>query len=363
MPQCRLGIYLVLRHLLGEKKKVVLTPYTLYDVVNMVICAGGQPVFADIERATCNSDPADIDRTIDDQTGAVLMTHLHGLACPVEEIVAICMRKNVPLIEDVAQGLGAKVNGRALGSFGAASFYSFGVWKNVNSFYGGMIATDDRDLYDTTRQQIRHFPFFETSLVLKRLLHCLFGEIATCPPVFSISTFPLVRYGYLHKVRAINGLWGNFAPVFRDKIPESYFRQMTPMQARLVNHQLDLIDEHCRKRVQRARLYHQGLSDIQEVLLPPMREDGSHIYLTFPIQVPDRRNLVSYLMKNRRDVTEQHFANNADNPLFASFRRNCPNARLTADQVVLLPTYPQYAESQVRENVGWIRRFFGRTDE
>src|SRR5215468_5651367 len=57
MPQARVAIFMALRALISPGQKVILSPYTIYDVINMVICAGGIPVFADIDRATCNLLP------------------------------------------------------------------------------------------------------------------------------------------------------------------------------------------------------------------------------------------------------------------------------------------------------------------
>jgi dTDP-4-amino-4,6-dideoxygalactose transaminase len=287
-----------------------------------------------------------------------MVTHLHGLACPIEEIAAICRSKEIPLVEDVAQALGARVNGRALGTFGDAGMFSFGMAKNVNSFYGGMVVTDDEHLYQTVREQIRALPYQELSVLLRRAMRCLIGDVVTHPLVFSVFGFWLFRYGYLHNIKLINQqLHGEYNPEVYSSIPEHYLRRMTPMQARLVNEQLDLVEEHSQKRIENARLYHEGLSDIPDILLPPMREDGSHIYLTYPIQMSERHALISFLMKNGRDVVEQHFRNNADRKWFAQYFRNCPNARLAADQVLLLPTYPRYNASQIKENIRLINDF------
>src|SRR4051794_30154759 len=128
MPLARVGIYFAVKGLISPGQKVILSPYTIADVVNMVVCAGGIPVFADIERNTCNVDAAEIERLIDDATGAVMVTHFYGLACDIERIAQICMAKGVPLIEDAAQAFGVRVNGRPVGTSGAAGIFSFGMY-------------------------------------------------------------------------------------------------------------------------------------------------------------------------------------------------------------------------------------------
>ena len=137
MPQARVGIYFTLKALTAKKKKVILSPYTIHDVINMVICAGATPVFADIDRKTCNIDTAEVAKLIDDDTGAVMVTHLHGLACDIEGVASVCRAKGVPLVEDTSQSLGAIVGGKRLGTFGDAGIFSFGMAKNVNCLYGG----------------------------------------------------------------------------------------------------------------------------------------------------------------------------------------------------------------------------------
>jgi perosamine synthetase len=72
MPQCRIALYAAVRSLIAPGQKVILSPYTIYDVVNMVICAGGRPIFADIELQSCNVEPLQIEQLIDDETGAVI---------------------------------------------------------------------------------------------------------------------------------------------------------------------------------------------------------------------------------------------------------------------------------------------------
>ena len=358
MPQARVGIYMTLKHFTAKKKKVILSPYTIHDVINMVICAGATPVFADIDRKTCNIDTQEVAKLIDDDTGAVMVTHLHGLACDIEGVRDICRAKGVPLVEDTSQSLGARVAGQRLGTFGDAGIFSFGMAKNVNSLYGGLVTTDRDDLATQLRAELAPLPYFETEKLLKRAAFCLTGDVMTADVVFPLSTFWIFRFGYLHQVEALNKRWrGEDAPTIKEQIPEHYLRRMTPMQARLLAPQIPQIDRLSEIRIGYARIY-DALSSIPDIITPPLREDGSHIYLNYPIQVPDRHALLRYLMQHGRDLTVQHMGNNADYDAYQRWYRDCPNARATGTSVLLLPSYSGYGEREVRKNVELIQRYF-----
>jgi dTDP-4-amino-4,6-dideoxygalactose transaminase len=361
VPQNRVGTYLTLSSLLKPGQSVVLSPYTIYDVVNMVICAGGTPVFADIDRQTCNIDPAEVEKLIDESTGAVLATHLHGLAAEIERLREICDERGVPLIEDTAQAFGARVNGRQVGTFGRAGVLSFGMAKNVNSLYGGLVATDDSDLAGQIRERLASFPYKENSGLLSRAAFAAAGDLVTARGIFDLFTYWIFRFGYLHDIDTINRrVRGEDAPVVRRNIPEEYLRRFTPSQARIAEAQLDRLEADTAIRVEHARLYDQGLSDLPDVIRPPFRDDGSHIYLVYPLQVPDRHRLLRHLQKHCRDLTVQHMGNCAEYECFREYGRACPNAAATASQVLLLPTYPGYGLAEAERNVLLIRRYFGR---
>jgi dTDP-4-amino-4,6-dideoxygalactose transaminase len=359
MSQARVALFCALRALIKPGAKVVLSPYTIHDVINMVICAGGNPVFADIDPATTNIDVAEIEKLVDRETGAVLITHLHGLACDVQRIADFCRSRGVPLVEDCAQAFGTRVAGRRVGSFGSAGVFSFGMAKNINAFYGGMLVTDDDGVAANVRRQIGELPMFDVGALVKRIVFCLIGEIVTSRPVFWSSAFWLLRLAYLRNIEVLNNQWrGELDPEIKRTIPSNYLQRMTSAQARLAQRQIDRVDRDTATRISYAKLYDEGLRDIDQVIRPPLLEDGSHIYLTYPIQVPDRNALNRYLMKNCQDITIQHLINTADAACFAQWARDCPNARATAGRLILLPTYPSYGERDVARNIRLLHHFF-----
>jgi dTDP-4-amino-4,6-dideoxygalactose transaminase len=205
------------------------------------------------------------------------------------------------------------------------------------------------------------YPYLSLGWLLAKVRKALFSDIATLPLLFKPMVFWIFRFGYLHDIRAINKhVMVELDTSRRLKIPDSFLCRLRPVQARIVLRQLDLMDDFSTTRIGYSKLYYEGLKDIKELIIPPFRGDGSHIYNYFPIQYPDRVKLVKWAMQHRRDFAIQHLKNCASLPGFAPEFRACPNAELTANQTILLPNYPSYGEAEVRKNIAVIRKFFNQ---
>jgi perosamine synthetase len=361
MPQARVGLHLAVKALLAHdsRKKVILSPYTIFAVVNMVISAGGIPVFADIERETCNIDPSEIERLIDYNTAAVLVTHLHGLACDMDRIVALCDKYNLALIEDAAQSQGSRWKGRLVGSFGDVGVYSFGMMKNINSLYGGAVLTSRDDIAEHVRTEINSFIPISSMDLLKRAIYGLILDVATLPLIFRAATYWVFRYGYLHDIGPLNMLSKSEQnPQLVPKFPERFCQKFSQSQARLVLQQLQNIDANTDARINTAQIYFDELTGIPGLRLPPRIDGRSHTYMAFPVQMDDRDALIRHLLLSGRDVAGQHLRNCADLSVFSEYESDCPNAATTAESVVLLPTYPRYGHKEAIKTARAVRKFF-----
>lgn len=361
MPMARVGIHLALTLAIRPGQKVVLSPYTISDVVNMVIAAGGRPHFVDIEQATCNISPDGVRAALEteDDIGAVLVTHFYGRMCAVEEIARLCEPHGVPMIEDAAQAFAASKAGRAAGTFGKAGIYSFGLYKNINCFYGGMVVTDDDALAASLRDHVAKYDLVPRSFLAARVVKGAITQLATWWPVFRWLTFNVFRYGMLKDVEVINNqVRIDVDPVMTRQVPASYLHRPSPLQARLLLAQMPKVDRDTDRRRAVADEYRRHLSDIAELSVPPATPEGEHIYWYFPIQYADRLRLVKHAMREGCDVAPSYHRNCADMPCFAEYARDCPTARAVAESVIYLPTYPGYGLRHARRNIGAVRDFF-----
>jgi dTDP-4-amino-4,6-dideoxygalactose transaminase len=364
-PMARVGIYFTLKNLIKPGQKVILSPYTISDVVNMVLCAGGVPLFADTEAdGSCNIDANEVRRLLEQESdvGAVMVTHFYGLMCDIDPIVEMCRERGIPLIEDAAQSFGAKHAGKRAGTIGDVGIFSFGLLKNVTSFIGGAVLARDRALADRIRADLKGLPVFPKGALISKMVKGAAFDLATLPPAFELGVYWLFRYAYLNNASFFkNKLDTDSNPVAYSQLPAAYAYQMSGIQADLICAQLDRVDRQTAERVAKAKLYDAGLRDLP-LVLPPLRTDGSHNYFYYPIQCEDREGLARYMTEKLRDVQVSHHRNCAAMPCFAEYQRDCPNAELAGRRLLYLPTYPGYREDQVLANIEVIRGFF-RTEK
>lgn len=360
VPQDRVGIFLAVRAMVRPGRRIILSPYTLSDVINMVLVAGAEPVFADIDPLTCALDPAAVEALIDDRTDAVMVTHLHGLAADMPAFRALCDRHRLRLLEDCAQAFGSRIDGRSVGTFGDAGIFSFGLYKSVNAIFGGMVVTPHADIAESVRAAQQTWPAQPMGPLLHKAALGAASDLATWPPVFRTLTYRVFRHAFLHDIDALNRTVKiELDPRRKDALPDRYKARMSAVQARLILDQLPRVADHIARRITLARVYDEALDGLREVVRPPMHEDGRHVYTHYALQVPDRHALERHLFRAGRDVAVQHLRNCAALPCFAPEARPCPNAAACAERVVLLATYPGYTADEARRTAAAIRAYYG----
>ena len=128
--------------------EVIVPPYTFIATASIVLEANCVPVFVDIDPLTYNLDSGKIEEAITPRTKAIIPVHFAGQACNMDAIMEIAGKHNLKVIEDAAHAHGAAYKGKKLGSIGDAGCFSFQSSKNLTAGEGGIIITDDEELYN-----------------------------------------------------------------------------------------------------------------------------------------------------------------------------------------------------------------------
>src|SRR5581483_6873784 len=144
-----------LKELYGSGEVIVPTLTWVSDIAAVLHC-GLTPVFVDIDERTLGMDPEQVLARLSPRTRAVFLTHVLGYNALTRPLLEELQRRGIPLLEDVCESHGATFEGRKLGSFGLASNFSFYYAHHLSTIEGGMVCTDNYDLYETVRMMRAH---------------------------------------------------------------------------------------------------------------------------------------------------------------------------------------------------------------
>ncbi len=146
------GLHLALLALgIRPGDEVITSSFSFVATANAILYVGATPVFVDIDSTSLNLDPRKVEAAITPRTKAILAVETFGNPALMDELAAIAGKHEIPLVEDCCEGLGGKLKGRPVGSFGRVGVFSFYPNKQITTGEGGMIVTDDDRLADICR--------------------------------------------------------------------------------------------------------------------------------------------------------------------------------------------------------------------
>lgn len=142
---------------LGIKRgdEVITQSFTFIATVEAILELGAIPVVTEVD-ASLNMDPLDLKKKITSKTKVIVPVHMAGVPAKMNEILAIAKAKNIPVLEDSAQALGGSYNGKPLGTIGVAGMYSTDLGKIITTGEGGLLVTNDDELYRKAQEYSDH---------------------------------------------------------------------------------------------------------------------------------------------------------------------------------------------------------------
>ncbi len=303
----------------GIRGEVVVPSMTFVATANSVAITGGTPVFCEVDEATRNMTAATIAERLTSRTEAVIVVHFGGQPCAMDEIVELCQRRGLFLIEDSAETLGATWKGTQAGAF-AVGCFSFFPTKNITTGEGGMLTCKDEVFANNIRAFAAHGVF---STTFQR-------EKATRP-------------------------WLRAA-----EIPGHNFRMPNPLAA-IGYHQMGRLDEFNRRRQVLAARYDELLGQLPDLAIPVVAEGASHVYQMYTVTVPEQaRDRIVNAMRADGIGASVHF----DPPVHlqpcylkrGGHKGQLPVTERLAASLITLPMYPDMTDEQQGLVVDSLRR-------
>src|SRR5688572_9461386 len=292
--------------------EVLCPTFTFFATAGCIARAGATPVFVDADPITFNLDVADAARKVTPRTKAIIPVHLFGQSANMDAVMDLARKHNLAVIEDGAQSLGAKYNGRHVGSIGTFGTYSFFPSKNLGALGdAGMLVSSDDTLAETARLLRTH------------------GS----------------KPKYYHKLVGAN---------FRlDSVQAAFLRVKLPHYS-----------EYTKRRKSNAGFYTEKLSKLPGVALASDGDSGAKLIL--PVAQPKCDHIWNqYTLRlpgaGRRDGFKKHLADRGigteiyypvpmhEQECFAycNAKESCPTASKLAQEVISIPIYPELQSNQL----------------
>jgi dTDP-4-amino-4,6-dideoxygalactose transaminase len=286
-------------HGVGAGDEVITVAHTFIATVSAISFTGARPVFVDVNPRTYNMDSTQLEAAITPRTKAILPVHLYGQPADMDEILAVARRHGLIVIEDACQSHGARYKGYRVGGLGDAGCFSFYPGKNLGAYGdGGMVVTNDAAIAERVRM--------------------------------------LRNYGQSQK----------YHHVFL-----AYNCRLDTMQAAVLRVKLRRLDEWNAARQSAARAYSELLKDVENIALPSVADDSSHVYHLYVIQHPRRDTLLAQLHEQGVSAGLHYPIPVHLQPCYEQLgipRGSLPVTEALASRVISLPIFPEISAEQVQ---------------
>lgn len=288
--------------------EVITSPYTFYATVGSIVRLGAKPVFVDIDPDTYNLDSGHVEAALSPRTRVILPVHLFGQMADMDPLLDLAAARNLVVIEDAAQAIGAEYKGRRAGSLGHLGCFSFFPSKNLGGYGdGGMVTTNDADLAGRVRQLRSHG-------AQTKYTHTLVG--------------------------------GNF--------------RLDALQAAVLGAKLPHLDAWTAARRRNADTYRALFADAEPgrppypISLPAEAAARRHVYHQFVVQSPRRNALLERLREQQIGAAVYYHTPLHIQPCFADLGYEAgdfPRCEAAAARSVALPIYPELTHAMQEEVV------------
>ncbi len=344
--RARMGIYLLIKFAIDDtkKKKVLLSPYTIPDVINLVILAGGEPYFIDSNIASTNLNLNIIN---DNVKGAacILITHYHIMQNEIIDIKKICTENQVYLFEDCAISLGGKYDSTYAGNIGDAGIFSLSGYKQLNFFWGGAVITSNKKIHNYIKLISQNFKNLNKIDYIKQIYKISRYDIATRNIIFQFITFPYIKY----RVKNNDDIYQLKIPRLEtEAIDISLESKPHDMAFSEWNEKYEniSIDNNHRKKI--SNIYNNFFIDNLVATESNYNVKHGSCYINYPIIVKNRNSKYKEIIKANIDVGLSIYPNCAQYDKFKNIKGCTDNFKFLEDNVIFLPTHnritPDYAD-------------------
>ena len=346
----RAGMTLILRSLMAlsdrRKTEVVVPSYTCYSVPASIRKAGLNVRVCDVDSVSFGYDLRCLEKMDFSNVLCIVTSNLYGIPDDLPALERIAVRHDIRLIDDAAQCMGGRVDGRFAGTFGDAGLFSLDKGKNITTIEGGIIVTRFDEMADALRIEYECLPSSEFSRSAINFLKMILYAVFLRPGLYWIpNRLPFLGLG---------------STVYSEEFAvEKYHAILAGIGVRLLG-RLREINE---VRIANAEFLMKGLEGTPRLVLPAPGEQASPVYLRFPVRFLDedgRDRCIAELRRLGISASPSYPGAVNDIPeVRAGLREEetrLPGGRILTKRIVTLPTHPYVRRDDLVTMVDVIRQ-------
>ena len=346
----RLGIYFACKEISDKtKNEIILSPFTIFDIVNMILSSNSKPVFCDIERNSNHLSLSSIRKKITKKTAAVIITHYETINPEIKKIYLFCKRKKIKVINDLAISIDSKLNRSYLYNYSDFSIYSFGFYKFVSSMYGGSIFVRNSKTLLKIKNKILKFPNYNLFDLFGQITKFILINFLLQKIIFHYFIFPIFRFGFFNNLNFINKFSKNDPNPYIDfKINKKLFKNLNISQINNIEKSLRSIEKQRLARKKNFNIYKKNLNNLNITLDYNEKLQGRSSFINFTILCKNKKKLKKYLMSKGFDLSQYFYRDCSSLKFFKKYGSNMINTNLHVKKLLFLPTHhkipPDYAK-------------------
>jgi len=290
----RMGLYSILKSIdIQKDDEVILPSYTCVVVPNAIIYSGAKPIYTDISKNDFNIDIEKIESLITNKTKVIYAQHTFGQMCDINKIIEIAKKYNLIVIEDAALALGAKCDGKYLGTIGDFGYFSTDRSKVINTGLGGFVSVNNEKYVEAFMNFYKNVPFLNFWFSKKIAISFILNLITLNPYFYWIGklvNIVLVKIGVIKYFGDENQLVKPTSELY------SYPSRLPSILSSIGISQLEKLESNLYNRKMIVKYYNSILNIYKNEYI----DDEANIFLRY-----------SFLIKNR-DYWEKRFSNQID---------------------------------------------------
>jgi perosamine synthetase len=351
----RSALYAFFKALGIEKAEVIQPAYTCVVVAHATVLSGNTPRFVDINLTDYNMDLDQVAEAINEQTRAVIATHLFGYPLDVVQlnsIIAAAEKRyghKIWVIQDCAHSFDARWKDEPVSAAGDAALYGLNISKTITSIFGGMLTTNDPETANKIKAWSKtHLQNPGWAKSLRRRLYLL-----AVYPAFNERLYGLVNW-LQDETPLLNRLTKAYHLDEKIHFPPDYLDRLTNIEAQIGLAQLRKYPEIIRRRQEHARCYLENLPAFPGWVLPPWVEGAT--YSHFVVRVPDRAAVLKAAAKYGVQLGQLI---EYSVPHIRAYQKwavgqEFPNSLLCSQQTINLPVYAHLSHEQRKQVVAAV---------